>query len=309
MTTQPSENSVVIAAFYLFTPLPDFEELQLPLQQRCEALGLLGTILLASEGVNGTVSGSADAIEKLMSYMKTDVRLSALKWKSSVAEAQPFHRMKVRLKREIVSLGVPGIDPLNAVGEYVPPEQWNALIARPEVRVVDTRNDYECHLGSFEEAEDPGTRSFREFPEWAERHLDPERDEHVAMFCTGGIRCEKATAYLKDKGFKNVYHLEGGILNYLANIPEEQSRWQGECFVFDNRVSVDHDLQPGDRQVCPACRMPLAQDDYESPQFELHVSCPRCFDRLTPEKRERLLERAKQMELAAARGERHLGRR
>jgi UPF0176 protein len=217
--------------------------------------------------------------------------------------------MKVRLKKEIVSLGVPGIDPVEQAGEYVDPGQWNALISRPEVRVIDTRNDYEVHLGSFQGAEDPGTGSFREFPEWVDKHLDPETDRHVAMFCTGGIRCEKATALLRARGFEHVYHLRGGILNYLEQVDPQESLWQGDCFVFDNRVTVDYQLRAGDIEVCPACRMPVTEEDRRSPQFELHVSCPKCFDRLTPERREGLLERARQIELAEARGEKHIGSR
>lgn len=310
MEAEPRQlESVVVAAFYKFVPLEDFRDLRKPLLKQCEALGLMGTILLAEEGVNGTVAGSAHAIGRLFEYMRQDDRLEDIQYKRSVAPEAPFYRMKVRLKQEIVSLGVQGVDPCREVGEYVEPQAWNELISRPEVRLIDTRNDYEYHLGTFASAEDPQTRSFRDFPEWVSQNLDPERDEHVAMFCTGGIRCEKATAYLKDQGFRNVYHLEGGILNYLEQVEPEDSLWQGECFVFDNRVTVDHELEPGDYEVCPACRMPLVEEDYASPKFERHVSCPRCFDRLTPEKREGLLERARQIELAAERGKRHLGNR
>jgi UPF0176 protein len=301
--------AVVVAAFYRFAPLDDCRDLRQPLQQRCEDLGLFGTILLAREGINGTVAGSPAAVDGLIEYLRQDPRLADLKHKRSEASEVPFYRMKVRLKKEIVSLGVEGVDPSVEVGEYVAPAQWNALISRPEVRLIDTRNEYEVHLGTFEHAEDPRTRSFRDFPDWASEHLDPERDQHVAMFCTGGIRCEKATSLLKQRGFKNVYHLEGGILNYLENIDPGESLWHGDCFVFDNRVSLDHQLEPGDHEVCPACRMPLTVEDRASPKFELHVSCPRCFDRLTPERREGLLERARQMALAQERGERHLGRR
>jgi len=299
----------MIAAFYQFVPLPDYREMRGPLRQLCEDLGLLGTILLAAEGINGTVSGPERAVLRLFGRLREDPRLASLHYKASRAAEPPFHRMKVRLKKEIVSLGVAGVDPNQGVGEYVAPEDWNELIRRPGVRLVDTRNDYEVHLGSFEGAEDPHTRSFREFPRWADEHLDPERDEHVAMFCTGGIRCEKATAYLLQKGFRHVYHLDGGILNYLESVDPGDSAWRGDCFVFDHRVTVDHALRQGDTQVCPACRMPVTDEDRESPMFELHVSCPRCFDRLTPEKREGLLERARQIELAAARGEKHLGSR
>jgi len=304
-----SNTKVMVAAFYKFVPLPDFKDLRGPLLQRCEDLGLLGTILLASEGINGTVAGSRRSVERLMERLGEDPRLSGIGFKVSWASEVPFYRMKVRLKKEIVSLGVEGIDPNRKVGEYIEPQDWNALISRPDVRVVDTRNDYEVHLGSFTGAENPQTRSFRQFPEWAEENLDPETDQHVAMFCTGGIRCEKATAYLLEKGFRNVYHLDGGILNYLESVNPDESLWEGDCFVFDNRVTVDHDLAEGDLEVCPACRMPVTEEDRRSPKFELHVSCPKCFDRLTPEKREGLLERARQIELAEQRGEKHLGTR
>jgi UPF0176 protein len=299
----------LVAAFYHFAELEDPEAMRGPLQQRCEDLGLLGTILLAREGINGTVAGPERGVRRLLDRLREDPRLAGLEAKTSWASEAPFYRMKVRLKKEIVSLGVPGIDPRKAVGEYVDPKEWNDLIRREDVRLVDTRNDYEVHLGTFQGAEDPETRSFREFPAWVAEHLDPERDEHVAMFCTGGIRCEKSTAYLKSLGFKNVYHLEGGILNYLERVDPADSLWKGDCFVFDNRVTVDHDLREGDLAVCPACRMPVTEADRASPMFELHVSCPRCFDRLTPERREALLERARQIELAEQRGERHLGRR
>lgn len=300
---------VMIAAFYRFAPLDHFREMRGPLLQSCRDLGLLGTILLAREGINGTVAGKPQSVERLLARLRSDPRLADLDARISWAREQPFYRMKVRLKKEIVSLGVEGIDPRTQSGEYVPPEDWNALIARDDVRVIDTRNDYEVHLGSFEGAEGPDTRSFRDFPAWARDNLDPQSDRHVAMYCTGGIRCEKSTALLKQMGFENVYHLKGGILNYLESVDPEASLWQGDCFVFDNRVTVDHRLRQGDLEVCPACRMPVTAEDRDSPKFELHVSCPRCFDRLTPDKRERLLERARQIELAAARGEKHLGSR
>lgn len=303
------EAGVLVAAFYRFVPLPNFRALRGPLQQRCAELGLMGTILLAEEGINGTVAGPGAGVRAMMSELRADKRFADLEFKLSRAREVPFYRMKVRLKKEIVSLGVDGLDPRREVGEYVPPQQWNELIARPEVRLVDTRNDYEVHLGSFEGAENPETRSFRAFPQWVAQNLDPQRDRHVAMFCTGGIRCEKATAYLKQQGFRNVYHLEGGILNYLESVDQTESAWRGDCFVFDNRVTVDHELREGDLEVCPACRMPVTEEDRRSPRFELHVSCPKCFERLTPERREALLERARQIELAARRGEKHLGSR
>ncbi|MDX1554559.1 MAG: rhodanese-related sulfurtransferase [Xanthomonadales bacterium] len=299
----------LVAAFYKFVSLPDHKDLRGPILQRCEDLGLVGTILLAEKGINGTVAGQESGVRRFQARLTDDRRLAGLSWKESWCEHPPFYRMKVRLKKEIVSLGVDGIDPAHRTGEYVSPQAWNDLIRRDDVRVIDTRNEYEVHLGRFEGAEDPRTRAFRDFPKWADEHLDPGRDRHVAMYCTGGIRCEKATAYLLERGFEHVYHLDGGILNYLEQIDRDASAWQGECFVFDNRVTVDHDLAEGDFEVCPACRMPLTEDDRASPQFELHVSCPKCFDRLTEEKRQGLLERARQMALAAERGEKHLGMR
>ncbi len=306
---QNPDEAAMVAAFYKFVQLPDYRDLRVPLQQQCNDLDLLGTILLAEEGINGTVSGLPDGVLRLFEFLREDPRFSSLGYKSSRVSKAPFYRMKVRLKKEIVSLGVDGLDPGDQAGDYVAPEDWNELVSRPDVRLIDTRNDYEVHLGSFEGAEDPQTRSFRQFPQWVEDNLDPEHDQHVAMFCTGGIRCEKATSYLKFRGFQNVYHLDGGILNYLEKVDPSDSSWRGDCFVFDNRVTVDHELRQGDFEVCPACRMPVTEDDRNSPMFELHVSCPKCFHRLTAGKRESLLERAKQIELAAARGEKHLGSR
>jgi len=305
--TNPPGKPFLVAAFYKFVELTDIADLRGPLQQRCEDLGLLGTILLASEGINGTISGKPEKVRRLFERLREDPRFADLHYKESWAAEQPFYRMKVRLKKEIVSLGVAGVDPRSKVGQYVSPQDWNALISREDVRLVDTRNHYEYHLGSFKGAEDPNTASFRDFPEWVARELDPDKDRNVAMFCTGGIRCEKATSYLLELGFENVYHLDGGILNYLETVNAEDSLWQGDCFVFDNRVTVDHDLEEGDFEVCPACRMPLTGEDRESPLFELHVSCPKCHHKLTEAKREGLLERARQIELADARGERHIG--
>jgi UPF0176 protein len=306
-TDKTAAKPYLVAAFYKFVELADIAELRGPLQQRCEDLGLLGTILLANEGINGTISGLPKKVQRLFERLREDPRFEDLHYKESWAAEQPFYRMRVRLKKEIVSLGVEGVDPRRKVGQYVSPQEWNSLISRDDVRLVDTRNHYEYHLGSFEGAEDPNTASFRDFPQWVSQHLDPQKDRNVAMFCTGGIRCEKATSYLLDLGFENVYHLDGGILNYLETVEPENSLWKGDCFVFDNRVTVDHDLEEGDYEMCPACRMPLAPEDLESPLFELHVSCPRCYGRITEAKREGLLERAKQIELAKARGERHIG--
>lgn len=301
------QGSFLVAAFYRFVSLPDYPQLRESIQQRCEELGLLGTILLAEEGINGTISGPESGIRRLFESLGADQRLLDLTYKESWATEQPFYRMKVRLKKEIVSLGIKGVDPNRMVGEYVAPEAWNALISQKDVRLIDTRNHYEYELGTFQGAEDPDTVSFRDFPEWVSRNLDPETDQNIAMFCTGGIRCEKATSYLLELGFKQVYHLDGGILNYLETVDEKDSLWNGDCFVFDNRVTVEHDLSEGDFQVCPACRMPLTEQDLKSPLFEQHVSCPRCHDRLTDRKRQGLLERAHQIKLAAERGERHIG--
>jgi len=302
-----TQTRYLVAAFYKFVSLPDYRDVRVTLLAQSEQLGLLGSILLAEEGINGTISGSAENIHKLFEALRSDERLKDLHYKESWAEEQPFYRMKVRLKKEIVSLGVEGVDPNRSVGEYVAPENWNDLIARDDVRVIDTRNHYEHNLGTFKGAEDPNTDTFRDFPEWVSENLDPERDQEVAMFCTGGIRCEKATSYLLEQGFRNVYHLDGGILNYLETVDKKKSLWEGDCFVFDNRVSVDHDLEQGDFDLCPACRMPLSAEDLESPLFELHVSCPRCHGKLTERKREGLLERARQIKLAKSRGERHIG--
>lgn len=303
------DGQVQVAAFYRFVPLQGLEDLRRTILDACEAHGLLGTILLAGEGINGTVAGPAKGITGLFEFFGRSAGLEEVVPKLSYCGENPFHRMKVKLKKEIVTLGVEGIDPLSQAGEYVAPEHWNELLNRPGVRLIDTRNDYEVSLGTFAGAENPHTRSFREFPAWVENNLGGDRDQPLAMFCTGGIRCEKSTAYLKSLGYRNVYHLEGGILNYLEKIPAEKSLWRGDCFVFDNRVTVDHDLGEGRYELCPACRMPLSEEDKESPRYVKHVSCPRCYERLTPERRASLEERGRQVELAAARGEKHIGRR
>jgi len=306
---QMTQTRTQVAAFYRFVPLDNIESLQREISNICKSSGLLGTILLAHEGINGTIAGAADDIEKLFVFLGHYPGLEDLDRKISYCNRNPFYRMKVRLKKEIVTLGVKGVDPRKDVGEYVEPELWNDLISQPDVRLVDTRNDYEVGLGTFAGAENPETRSFRDFPAWVEANLDKDKDQKVAMFCTGGIRCEKSTAFLKELGYKNVYHLEGGILNYLDKVPSDESMWQGDCFVFDNRVTVDHDLTEGRYELCPACRMPLSETDRKSPQFEKNVSCPGCYDRLTPERRASLEERGRQIELAAARGEKHIGSR
>jgi len=306
---EATAGNVQVAAFYKFIPLNGLEDLRRTILEACEAYGLLGTVLLAGEGINGTVAGPVEGIIGLFGFFGRTAGFEDIAPKLSYCGENPFHRMKVRLKKEIVTLGVEGIDPVRQAGEYVSPERWNELVSRPDVRLIDTRNEYEVSLGTFAGAENPHTNSFREFPDWVEQNLDGDRDRPLAMFCTGGIRCEKSTAYLKSLGYKNVYHLEGGILNYLEKIPADESLWRGDCFVFDNRVTVDHDLGEGRYELCPACRMPLSEEDKKSPKFKKHVSCPRCYERLTPERQASLEERGRQVELAAARGEKHIGRR
>lgn len=237
--------SIVVIAFYKFVYLSDHEEMRIPLRTFCQERGVMGTILLASEGINGTIAGSRKAIDEVIAHFHSDPRFADLEWKESYYNEIPFEKMKVRLKREIVGLGVPQVDPLRKVGTYVPPNEWNALINDPEVIVIDTRNNFEVELGSFKGAIDPHTRAFREFPAFVEKNLDPKKNLKVAMFCTGGIRCEKASSYLLDKGFQEVYHLQGGILKYLEEIPKEKSLFEGECFVFDDRVTLDHELKKG----------------------------------------------------------------
>ncbi|MBX2858705.1 MAG: rhodanese-related sulfurtransferase [Cellvibrionaceae bacterium] len=299
--------SVVIAALYKFVTLRDYSELREPLLDFCLRREIKGTILLAKEGVNGTVAGRRKEMDELLGFLRQDPRLADLDHKESYEAEQPFYRMKVKLKKEIVTLGVAEIDPSDVVGTYVEPEQWNALIADPEVTLVDTRNHYEYEIGSFEGAINPKTQRFRDFPAYVEQHLDPKKHKKVAMFCTGGIRCEKSTAYLKQQGFDEVYHLKGGILKYLEQVPREQSLWQGECFVFDNRVAVDHQLQPGSYDLCHGCRYPITEDDRQSPDFKEGVYCPRCKQSQTPEQRARFEERQKQVLLAKRRRQVHIG--
>jgi UPF0176 protein len=269
--------------------------------------GIRGTLLLASEGINGTVAGTHAAIDALLDHLKNDPRLAELDYKRSYADSNPFYRTKVRLKKEIVTLGVHGIDPRHSVGTYVEPKDWNDLISDPETLLIDTRNDYEVGIGTFRNAINPKTESFREFPGYVEKNLDPSKQKKVAMFCTGGIRCEKSTAYLKELGFEKVYHLKGGILKYLEEVPENESMWQGECFVFDNRVSVGHNLESGLYDQCHACRMPVTEAEKQSPLYVKGVSCPHCHDRYSKERQLRFMERERQVRLAKERGEEHIG--
>jgi len=294
-------NNIVIVTFYKFIPLPDFQKRQLPLLEDCLNAGLKGTILLAKEGINGTLAGSREGIDAVLNKLKQDSRFTDLITKESVADNFPFRRMKVRLKNEIVSMGQPGVNPADRVGAYVPPEDWNSLISEPDVLLVDARNDYEVGIGSFEGAVSPKTDTFREFPAYVEHNLNPKKHKKVAMFCTGGIRCEKATSFMLDRGFDKVYHLQGGILKYLEKVPEQQSLWHGECFVFDDRVAVDHSLKPGSYRQCYACRRPLSKEDLLSSSYSEGISCPHCIESLTDDQRSRFSERQRQIELARER--------
>lgn len=298
---------IVVCALYKFVSLDDHALYRQPLLDIMEEHGIRGTLLLAAEGINGTVAGSRAAIDALQLWFAERPAFHGIDYKESITDTQPFYRTKVKLKKEIVTLGVEGIDPKRVVGTYVAPKDWNALISDPDVLLIDTRNNYEVNIGTFKGAINPNTESFREFPEYVKTHLDPAQHKKVAMFCTGGIRCEKSTAYLKEQGFDEVYHLQGGILKYLEEVPEQASLWEGECFVFDNRVTVNHALLPGDYQLCAGCRAPLSTADRASEHFIHGIQCPYCHDKHTPEQRRRYEEREKQLQLAKARGEAHIG--
>jgi len=298
-----------VTALYRFARFADPAALREPLARLCDENGVRGTILLAGEGINGTIAGTPDAIDRVLAHIRTLPGCADIEVKDSHAETMPFHRMKVRLKREIVTMGEPDIDPLEEVGHYVPPAEWNALIEAPGTILIDTRNDYEVAIGTFSGAIDPKTHSFRDFPAWFREHRDEFAEApRIAMFCTGGIRCEKATAFLKAEGLDEVYHLEGGILKYLEDVPAEQSRWEGECFVFDQRVSVKHGLELGTHALCHACRMPVSPEDQASPLYVEGVSCPACHDSRNEQQRASYAERHRQERLAEARGEAHVGR-
>ena len=299
-----------VAALYQFTRFDNCAAIRALLAELCCAQGVKGTLLLASEGINGTIAGTDAGIAAVLAHIRGLPGCADLDVKHSRAATMPFHRMKVRLKREIVTMGAPDLDPTTA-GDYVAPQDWNALIDQPDTIVIDTRNDYEVAIGSFAGAVDPKTKSFREFPDWVRAHREEwERGgsaPKIAMFCTGGIRCEKATAFLKAEGLDQVYHLKGGILAYIEQVEPEESRWQGECFVFDERVSVGHGLTLGTHGLCRACRMPVSPEDRQSPLFVEGVSCPACHETRSDEQRTRYAERHRQAELAAARGEAHVG--
>jgi len=298
---------VVISALYHFVILENYKQIRQPLLDLMLKHEIKGSLLLAREGINGTVAGSQQAIDILLNWLKSDSRLAELRHKSSYDDKMPFYRTRVKLKKEIVTMGIEGIDPNQVVGTYVKPADWNALISDPDVLLVDTRNAYETAIGTFKNAIDPATETFREFPDYVKQNLDPQKHKKIAMFCTGGIRCEKSTAYLKEQGFEDVYHLQGGILKYLETVPEKDSLWEGECFVFDNRVSVDHSLEKGSYDQCHACRLPITEADKLSEKYMQGVSCPHCYDKKTDAQRARFIEREKQVQLAKVRGEEHIG--
>ncbi|MEM7240838.1 MAG: rhodanese-related sulfurtransferase [Pseudomonadota bacterium] len=300
-------DAYIVAALYHFTRFEDHKSLQKPLQALCDTHRVKGTLLLASEGINGTIAGTRAGIDAVLSHIRDMPGCRDVDHKESHASDMPFKRMKVRLKKEIVTMGQPNIDPLARVGNYVAPKDWNDLIAQEDVVVIDTRNDYEVAIGTFEGAIDPETKSFGEFPEWWQKNKEKYEGKKVAMFCTGGIRCEKSTNYLLNEGVKDVFHLKGGILKYLEEVEQQDSTWQGDCFVFDGRVSVGHGLEEGDYVLCYACRMPITPRDMMRPEFEKGVSCHLCFDQTDTDRKARFRERQRQVELAEKRSKHHIG--
>ena len=305
------ERRYTVAAFYQFASLNNILSLQTELKKLCQRNEIFGTILLASEGINGTVAGKQSSINCLFKWLREKPSFNEIQVKYSNSDRQAFNRLKVRIKKEIVTMGKTDINPNNVVGTYIKPENWNDLINDPETLIIDTRNDYEIAIGTFKNSTNPQTQSFREFPDWVKTELDTlpdnKRPKQIAMFCTGGIRCEKASSYLVQKGYENIFHLEGGILKYLETIPETDSTWLGDCFVFDQRVSVEHGLVPGKYKMCHACRLPLAPEDLKSNNYQPGVSCPKCYDSHTPEQQKRFKERQHQVELAKERGVTHIG--
>ncbi|MDQ2090961.1 oxygen-dependent tRNA uridine(34) hydroxylase TrhO [Marimonas arenosa] len=293
-------------ALYHFAPIADPAATREPLLRLCEENGITGSLLLAREGINGTIAGSVAGLDKVLAHIRALPGFADIAWKDSPASEQPFRRMKVKLKKEIVTMGQPDVDPTLKVGRYVEPKDWNALILSPDVAVIDTRNDYEVAIGTFTGAIDPQTESFREFPDWWEKNKDRFHNKRIAMFCTGGIRCEKSTNWLLSQGVEDVFHLHGGILKYLEEVPAEGSTWEGECFVFDNRVSVGHGLKEGPHVLCHACRRPILPADMQRPGYEPGVSCHHCVDETSEADKARFRERQKQIALAEARGEQHL---
>ena len=301
-------SAVVVAALYHFARLPDFREWRPRLLSCCRKQGVFGTLLLAEEGINGTIAGPRQGIDAVIALLRADERFAAMEYKESYADEMPFYRLKVRLKKEIVTMGVPDTDPAKITGTYLDANEWNEMLRDPDVLVIDTRNDYEVEVGHFTNAVSPNTSSFREFPEYVEKELADKKDRKIAMYCTGGIRCEKSTSYLKSRGFENVFHLKGGILKYLETVNPEDNLWQGECFVFDERVSVDKGLRPGSYELCHACRRPLSPEDRESADYQPGIACPKCINEHDDERRARFAERQKQITLAKQRGEQHIGK-
>ncbi|MFT5258739.1 MAG: UPF0176 protein [Saprospiraceae bacterium] len=296
-----------VCALYKFVALPDFEQLRDPLKNQMDTLNVRGTVLLAVEGINGTIAGNESDVLGLIEWLKGDQRLTDLEIKVSLAPEMPFKRGKVKLKKEIVTMGVEGINPRHSVGTYVDPTQWNDLIADPEVTLIDCRNDYEIEVGTFEGAINPDTTNFRELPQFLDETLSPDKHKKVAMFCTGGIRCEKSTAYLKQQGFEEVYHLKGGILKYIENVSEENTLWNGECFVFDERVTVNHQLEKGSYDQCHACRMPITEADKDREEYTVGISCHHCHSNSSDAQKAAFAQRQKQIELSKQRGQSHMG--
>jgi UPF0176 protein len=297
----------IVAALYHFTHFDDIAAIQGPLLDLCKSRGISGTLLLAPEGINGTIAGDRAGIDTVIAHIRALPGCADFEWKESTATVPPFHRMKVRLKREIVTMGQPDVDPATTVGHYVAPADWNALIQSPDVAVIDTRNDYEVAIGTFDGAVDPQTKTFGEFPAWWEENKERFHNKKIAMFCTGGIRCEKSTNFLIGQGVEDVYHLKGGILKYLEEVPQEDSTWDGDCFVFDARVSVGHGLKEGPHELCYACRRPILPTDKTRPEFEEGVSCHQCTDQTSDDDKARFRERQKQIALARKRGSHHIG--
>ena len=304
-----NKNEILVAALYKFVEIDDLLSLQSNLYEICEKNNIMGTILIANEGINGTISGKTNEINQTISLLKSDKRFTNIEIKYSSTDKQPFHRMKVRLKKEIVTIGLPEINPNKKVGTYVKPDDWNDLISDPNVVVIDARNKYETKIGSFQNALDPETSSFREFPNWVKKFKSYKENANkkIAMFCTGGIRCEKASSLMKEEGFEDVYHLQGGILKYLETIDKENSLWNGECFVFDQRVCLTDELEVGSYKMCFACRMPITEKEMQNEKYIEGISCIYCYDKTTKEKKERFGSRQKQILLAKERGEKHLG--
>lgn len=300
-------SNIQVCALYHFVRLPDYKALRVPIYNQLNGLGIRGTLLLANEGINGTIAAPEASITKFLNWLRSDDRLAEVSVKFSETDKTPFKRTKVKLKKEIVTMGIKGIDPNRSVGTYLNAQQWNELLDDPELLLIDCRNDYEYQVGTFDTAVNPNTVTFREFPAYLEKNLDENKQQKIAMFCTGGIRCEKSTAYLKEQGYENVFHLKGGVLQYLEDMPESTTKWQGECFVFDERVTVNHQLEKGQYDQCHACRMPISDDDKLSAHYVQGSSCPHCYNKHTKAQTEAFAEREKQMQLAKKRGTPHMG--